>query len=494
MMTISGTFLQGNADKNSEYLQERDLTTLKNVGALTPAQKTILERADTVGYGNANGIVTTYEVDQLWQPALHSTLSPVEKNTLAQVWEKFRVRNPNRVWPEYPDPTPMVSAPTNQIAATQRTIASLPASLRAIAQRVQLSQDEDGKPNTVSFRDVARAKLTNAYTPAEQKDLADLSTWFESNVLTIPAREQTLVDIPKLGRKSMEFHDVAGCKVYSNYEDKLIYRQSRNVLDNDRSEGTLLLDRQSVGLTMTIPTGYKVIAIGDYGQRVFTTSPVLLPASRDEHLVEIYDPNGTKVGDAKVFDSFASNVFGFPQPISPALYPEITDGAGKKFEPQLESFDTTVAYVTGREKYVAEWSYVPSGTATHHADVAAAKQAFAIDAGTLKNGTYTMPLSKPGLSPFNGMTCVLSKYPGPVFVVTIAGVQTVLYPNGRNTASVQSWNNVFRGVTPSPVVSMNGEKYMFKVQFDPKTNKLGIASVQPYAPSWGFDVGDQFLE
>lgn len=159
---VSGASISSpNVDKTKSYLSSRRIGTLDTLGALPGALGSLVRRVDGIlGAGGADGRVSVTEIVRMEQPAYIRTLYPDEKAALPGLWALLEttpsaptsVKIPNL--PALPV-RDLSKPPTVPIKPPQLAIDSLPASLQPAANRLEMIEDSDGNPGTITEADLS---------------------------------------------------------------------------------------------------------------------------------------------------------------------------------------------------------------------------------------------------------------------------------------------------------------------------------------------------
>ncbi len=156
-------------DPNKMYWGARTINMLVTVGALTAAEASVAARADGILANTPrNGKVGVDELASLESPDHIDTLFPEEKAVLPKLWKLLEIE----AAPSHaagPVSLPMTVHDAYDVAPPfQLPISALGSPYSRIASRIELTQNDDGDPATISAGDVARAYADRgSYLPEE---------------------------------------------------------------------------------------------------------------------------------------------------------------------------------------------------------------------------------------------------------------------------------------------------------------------------------------
>lgn len=183
---IPGTSIASpNVDPSATYLSVRRIDTLEAVGAIPGELGALARRVDgIIASQPADGRVSVSELLQIEKPGFIETLFPEERAQLPALWKLLETTDD----PATPVTLPAlvtvdavdVSTPAGSpIEPASLDIASLPARLQRTAQRLELTQDSDSDPTTITKADIAAAIASpGPYTPAEIEDMKTILELF----------------------------------------------------------------------------------------------------------------------------------------------------------------------------------------------------------------------------------------------------------------------------------------------------------------------------
>jgi hypothetical protein len=362
-------------------------------------------------------------------------------------------------------------------------IADLPQEMQRIARRVQLTIDRDRQPPTIQYADIVKALEpgnANKYTVPELQQIEELKRRFLEEILPRGV-EAPSITVPPLGQHRLGLADFSGVKAELVTKTELRLSQAQTLIQSSttiRPNGTidvsnqLQLTRAGVGIDITFPAEHCLVVISNSGQQIYRDGKAVLPPQPGPYILELYDASGRKLADQSfevpAVDSRADLA-------AEHLGKTVLGSDGQTYVPQLEKFQATPIrhnnyssrsdYRTGTQ-HAAEWSFVPAGTEQHHGDVAAARAAFTWSGGSLKDGTYSFDVEEKyrGQS-FGAQHCVLEKYPGPCFGVTLNNQKLWLVPYGPSNYSGAEYNGrrLYRAYVDR-----------LEVTFEPETNELTV--------------------
>jgi hypothetical protein len=196
---VSGaTISSPNANAAATYLSARRIDTLQSVGALRGVLENLALRVDgIIANQPADGRISIKEILQIEKPGFIGTLFPDEKAALSDLWKLLETTNASPGAMTLPPLVSLsavdISTPAGApIVPTKLDIASLPLDLQLSAKRLELTQDSDGDPTTVTQADLAAAIATpGPYTTAEISDFKTIELLFlERAVTSLSARVQ----------------------------------------------------------------------------------------------------------------------------------------------------------------------------------------------------------------------------------------------------------------------------------------------------------------
>jgi hypothetical protein len=196
---VPGTSIASpNVDASATYLSVRRIDTLQAVGAIPGQLGALARRVDgIIASQPADGRVSVSELLQIEKPGFIETLFPEERAQLPALWKLLETTDDPATPVTLPALVTMdvvdVSTPAGSpIEPESLDIASLPARLQRTAQRLELTQDSDSDPTTITKADIAAAIASpGPYTPAEIKDLETiLEIFLERAGTSLAARVQ----------------------------------------------------------------------------------------------------------------------------------------------------------------------------------------------------------------------------------------------------------------------------------------------------------------
>ena len=211
---VSGASIASpNVDKTKSYLSERGISTLDTLGALPGALGSLARRVDGIlGAKSADGRFSVSEILRMEQPAYIRTLFPDEKAALPRLWALLETTPA--------DPTPVtiaglpalsvvdVSTPaTVPVKPAKLAIGSLPGVLLAPARRLEMIDDSDGDPETITEADLGdplgdpapwTADEIDAFTQIQQLFITRAGTRL-NYALQVPTPTQRSVSVAALG-------------------------------------------------------------------------------------------------------------------------------------------------------------------------------------------------------------------------------------------------------------------------------------------------------
>lgn len=211
---VSGSSIASpNVDKTKSYLSSRRIDTLDTLGALPGALGSLVRRVDGIlGAGGADGRVSVSEIVRMEQPAYVRTLYPDEKAALPGLWALLETSSGSPVSVRSPVLTALPvkdqsKPPTVPIKPPQLSIDSLPAGLQPAAYRLEMIEDSDGNPDTITEADLSDPLRNPApWTAAEIDAFKQIKLQFVARagttldfVLQVPAPRTTPVTAATLG-------------------------------------------------------------------------------------------------------------------------------------------------------------------------------------------------------------------------------------------------------------------------------------------------------
>ena len=215
---VSGAAIASpNVDKTKSYLSSRRIDTLDVLGALPGALGSLARRVDGIlGAGGADGRISVSEIVRMEQPAYVRTLYPDEKAALPGLWALLETSSGSPVSVRSPAlPALPVKdqskPPTVPIKPPQLPIDSLPAGLQPAAHRLEMIEDSDGNPDTITEADLSDPLRNPApWTAAEIDAFKQIKLQFVARAgttldyaLQVPAPGTTTVTAVTLGAASL---------------------------------------------------------------------------------------------------------------------------------------------------------------------------------------------------------------------------------------------------------------------------------------------------
>ncbi len=156
---------------DSWYLGRRSISLLEQVGALTPLEKFVAQRADGIlGHRPPNGMLGARELALLEKPEVWDSLFQMERDVIPKLWSLLELV------PATQYESPCTFGETLRVKdhdSWQRPnlvypIDNLAIELQLTALRIQLQYDSDGDPETISGTDLHYANRNSvAYMPQE---------------------------------------------------------------------------------------------------------------------------------------------------------------------------------------------------------------------------------------------------------------------------------------------------------------------------------------
>jgi hypothetical protein len=152
-------------DPGKTYWGSRNIVILQQVGYLTNDEARVALRADGILVNTPpNGRLGVDELAVLESRA--ATLFPAEKAVIPKLWKALE----KAPAPTQTVPTPTIATTVVSAYASQQPfklpIAQLAADARAVAARIELTQNDDGDPATISGADIAKTDR-GSYLPQE---------------------------------------------------------------------------------------------------------------------------------------------------------------------------------------------------------------------------------------------------------------------------------------------------------------------------------------
>ncbi|AKU99203.1 hypothetical protein AKJ09_05867 [Labilithrix luteola] len=178
-------------DPTKTYWGARSLTILSNIGALTPEEVTLAKRADGIT-ANAppNGRLGIDELVELEKRS--GTLFPSERAMLPKLWSLLEMA-PATVLGATASLTEMARQNSYSVTKTQLPISKLTGDAKTVAQRIELSANSDGDPDTIAGIDVFNANSdSGSYLPGEIARFREIMIAIAAGAAPIPADAQKI--------------------------------------------------------------------------------------------------------------------------------------------------------------------------------------------------------------------------------------------------------------------------------------------------------------
>jgi hypothetical protein len=192
------------AQRDREYVAVRSIDALQKLGALSGPLLDLAKRIDgSAVAGPPDGLLTVEELARMEYADAWSTLFPEEQALVPQLWDFFLLstEEPIRVLASQVfDITSLVSedfAPAAIDPNASVAISDLSEPLRAVARRIELSSDSDGRPDTVSMADVDAAQASpGSFVAAERALFGDIRKAARAHAITVLGTGSYVVDAP----------------------------------------------------------------------------------------------------------------------------------------------------------------------------------------------------------------------------------------------------------------------------------------------------------
>jgi hypothetical protein len=162
-------------DPAKMYWGDRSIQMLAQIGYLSAAEASVASRADgIIANSPPNGRIGVDELAVLESPAHINTLFPDEKAVIPKLWKILVIDDVTSYTPAAVA-VPVTVHDTYPHAPFQMPIASLDASYRQLASRIELTKNSDGDANTISGSDIEGAfGDKGSYLPTEIQQMRQM--------------------------------------------------------------------------------------------------------------------------------------------------------------------------------------------------------------------------------------------------------------------------------------------------------------------------------
>jgi hypothetical protein len=280
------------AEPSAMYLTVRQIGTLDQVGALSSAIRTVVQRADgIIANKPADGRISLDELIKLEQPLIFKSLFPDEQSALALVWPIMQTTDSSPLVIPDQEPQSVRVADVSTLPGPLR----LPATLlvadqidrrRTAAARMELLFDADANPATVSLADT-RDALANQdpFTPDEVVAIQEIQNefYYRAAPTTLSAR----VEVPVPGLSSAVLASFGNAALVR--DRSLTYEEVRRISPN--TPATLFLQAfQSQWFRVDRVPGERLLVLeeGTAVESILSGGPIELKGPTTKWTVEVW--------------------------------------------------------------------------------------------------------------------------------------------------------------------------------------------------------------